>query len=209
MRSVGPALLPIFRSRHQAEILAAVLLHPGREYTLTNLARAVGVPLTTAHRETQRLVEAGILTGRAVGRSRLLRANTDHRVFAPLAQLLMVSFGPQLVVAEEFADLDGARLVLIYGSWAARYHGHPGGAPADIDVLVVGSPARAAVYAAAERAEERLGLAVNPTVRAWARWEEGDDPLVSAIRSAPLLVVWGEPEGSAVVQRNDQTPVKS
>lgn len=34
MRSVAPALLPIFRSRLQADILAALLLDPGRAYIL-------------------------------------------------------------------------------------------------------------------------------------------------------------------------------
>jgi hypothetical protein len=64
-----------------------------------------------------------------------------------------------------------------------------GPAPADVDVLVVGSPDRAGVYAAAERAEARLGIAVNPTVRAVTRWQTGDDPLVASIRANPFLDV--------------------
>jgi hypothetical protein len=84
------------------------------------------------------------------------------------------------VVAEEFVSLPGATHVVIYGSWAARYAGIDGPAPADVDdqevdvldvvVLVVGDPARAEVYTAAERAEVRLGMPVNPTVRASSRW---------------------------------------
>jgi len=37
MRSSAPALLPVFRSQLQADILAALLLNPGREYSLTEL----------------------------------------------------------------------------------------------------------------------------------------------------------------------------
>jgi DNA-directed RNA polymerase specialized sigma24 family protein len=55
MRSEAPPLMPIFRSRHQADLLAWLLLHPDREYTTTELARRLGVPLTTLHREVQRL----------------------------------------------------------------------------------------------------------------------------------------------------------
>ena len=58
-----------------------------------------------------------MLTGRAVGRSRLLRANTSHRAFEPLARLLLVTFGPHVVVAEEFAALPGVEQVVIFGSW--------------------------------------------------------------------------------------------
>ena len=187
MRSDAPALLPIFRSRHQADLLTALFLHPELDHTASDLADRLGIPLTTAHRELQRLEDAGLLVGRRVGRSRLLRANTEHRAFGALAQLLLITFGPHVVVAEEFAEFDAP--ILIYGSWAARYQGVGGPAPADVDVLVVGSPQRAAVYAAAERAEAQLGIPVNPVIRSQARWQAGDDPLVAAIRAGHHLNV--------------------
>jgi DNA-binding transcriptional ArsR family regulator len=189
MRSNAPPLLPIFRSRHQADLLTVLFLQPDVDHTVTDLAARVGVPLTTAHRELQRLEVAGLLTGRQVGRSRLLRADTTNHAYGPLAQLLTITFGPHLIIAEEFAQLPRVTRAMIYGSWAARYQGTPGPPPADIDVLVVGSPDRAAVYAAAERAEARLGVPVNPTIRSTTRWTSGDDPLVTSIQSGPTVDV--------------------
>ena len=58
------------------------------------------------------------------------------------------------------AHLPGADQVLIFGSWAARCHQQPGPPPHDLDVLVVGEPAR--------DAEQRLGLPVNPVIRTTA-----------------------------------------
>ncbi len=49
MRSCAPALLPVFRSRLQADILAAALLNADREYSLPDLARRFNAPLTTVH----------------------------------------------------------------------------------------------------------------------------------------------------------------
>lgn len=181
--------MPVFRSRHQADLLTVLFLHPDEDHTTTDLAARLGIPLTTAHRELSRLEAAGLLTGRQVGRSRLLRANTSHRAFAPLAQLLLVTFGPHVVIAEEFTGLSRVSVVVLYGSWAARYDGVDGPAPADVDVLVVGTPERAAVYAAAERAEARLSIPVNPVVRSPARWAAGDDPLVATIKAGPHLVL--------------------
>jgi DNA-binding transcriptional ArsR family regulator len=192
MRSDAPPLMPVFRSRHQADLLTLLFLHPDRDHTVTELAARLQIPLTTAHRELQRLEDAGLLAGRQVGRSRLLRANTAHRAFEPLARLLLVTFGPHVVIGEEFADLPRTSTIVIYGSWAARYAGVTGPAPGDIDVLVVGTPDRATVYTAAERAEARLGIAVNPTLRSTARWETGDDPLVETIRSTHHLDVTHE-----------------
>jgi len=101
MRREAPALLPIFRSQHQAAILALLLLDPDTEYTLTELATRLQVPLTTLQREVQRLVEAGILQDRTVGRARLVRANLAHPVAAPLTQGVQATFGPQTVIGED------------------------------------------------------------------------------------------------------------
>src|ERR1019366_9845205 len=169
MRSEAPALMPIFRSQHQAALLAWLLLHPEDEYTLTELAKRLDVPLTTLQREAQRLVGAGILQDRTLGRARLLRANLSNRAAAPLTQLLQVAFGPETVIGEEF-DLTNAEQVLICGSWADRYHGTPGPPPNDVDVLVVGSLDRADVYDAADRAQARLGMQVNPVIRTPEQW---------------------------------------
>ncbi|SRR6266567_6648865 len=74
MRSVAPALLPVFRSRLQADILAILLLNPDRECSLTDLARRFHAPLSTVHGETQRLTRAGLLTRQQAGRSAMVRA---------------------------------------------------------------------------------------------------------------------------------------
>ena len=191
MRSEAPALMPIFRSQHQAALLAWLLLHPEDEYTLTELAKRLGVPLTTLQREAQRLVGAGILQDRTLGRARLLRANLSNRAATPLTQLLEVTFGPETVVGEEF-DLTNAEHVLIYGSWADRYHGTPGPPPNDVDVLVVGSLDRADVYDAADRAQARLGMQVNPVIRTPEQWADDADSLVLQIKASPTVDVTAE-----------------
>lgn len=93
-----------------------------------------------------------------------------------ISELLLLSWGPQHVAAEEFADLPGADLVMIFGSWAARYHQQAGPPPPDLDVLVIGTPAREAVYDAADQAERRPGMPVNPVVRTAAAWRGQADP---------------------------------
>src|SRR5574341_1161117 len=106
MRSGAPSLLPIFRSQHQAELLTAMLLHPDRQYTLTELSTKLQAPVTTLQREVGRLVEAGLLTERRIGRSRLLAANPANRYAGPLTQLVALAFGPIVVVEEEYRGID-------------------------------------------------------------------------------------------------------
>ncbi len=188
MRSEAPALLPVFRSQHQAELLMWLLLHPDQEFTLAELARTVGVPLTTLHREVGRLETSGLISSRPHGRHRLIRANVDHPASKPLTDLLELTFGPRAVIAEEFR-IPGADTVLIFGSWAARYAGAFGPPPHDIDVLVVGAAQRAEAYDAADRAQSRLGIEVNPVLRTRQQWDDGTDPLVAQIKASPYTVV--------------------
>jgi len=57
MRSDAPVLAPTFRSRTQGDLLALILLHPNQEWTVSDLARQLGVALTTAQSEVGRLAE--------------------------------------------------------------------------------------------------------------------------------------------------------
>lgn len=175
MRSNASPLLPVFRSRMQGEVLALLLADPGREWTVSEIAARVAAPLTSVQSEVSRLEVGGLLHSRKVGRARVVRANVGNPVVAPLTQVVLLSFGAPVIVAEEFAGLDADRIV-IFGSWAARFHGEPGPPPADIDVLVVGDDvSRSATYEAAERAEKRLGLPVNPVLRPSHCWSTDED----------------------------------
>ena len=189
MRSVAPALLPIFRSGLQADILAALLLDADAEMSLTDLAQRFGAPLSTVHGEVKRLTDAGLLRRRNVGRSALVQANEQNRLVRPLTELLLLSWGPVQVVADAFEALPDAERVLIFGSWAARYRGQTGPPPNDLDVLVVGRPTRESVYDAADHAEQRLGMPVNPVIRTADAWRDATDPLVRQIRSGPFVPV--------------------
>ena len=57
-----PPLMPLLRSRLQAELLTLVLLSPGREWTLTELAGRVGSSVATAQREVTRAEQTGVVS---------------------------------------------------------------------------------------------------------------------------------------------------
>jgi DNA-binding transcriptional ArsR family regulator len=195
MRSDAPRLLPILRSQHQADLLTMLLLHPDKEYTIADLAQRLSAPQSTVSGEVRRLANADILTVRPVGRSRLVSANESSRLAGPLTELLTLTYGPHVVVADEFAGLEHVVLVVIFGSWAARYQGQRGRAPNDVDVLVVGTPDRVAMYTAADRAQSRLGRPVNPTVCSPDQWAHPTEPFILEIKSRPYVPVIDHPAG--------------
>ena len=165
------------------------LLHPEREQTITDLARRLRIPLATVSDEVARLLGADLFTVRKVGRANLLRPNVGNRVVGPLTEIVLATMGPHLVVQEAFAGLQGVERLLIFGSWAARYHDEAGPPPNDLDVLLVGTPNRAEVYEAAETVEQRTGMPVNPVIASARRWNDDADPLMRQIQSHPRVGV--------------------
>ncbi|WP_354567969.1 winged helix-turn-helix domain-containing protein [Glaciihabitans sp. UYNi722] len=190
MRTEAPLLAPIFRSDGQARLLATLLL-AGEELSLTDLAERSDLAYTTTHREVARLVDAGILVQREIGRTRLVRANADSPLVGPLRDILTVSAGPAVLLAASFADIPGIDNAFIYGSFAARMRGVDGPAPNDIDVMVIGSPDVDAIYDACTSVEVEVHRPVNPTILRLDEFGQ-DSGFLNSVRASPAVPVVGE-----------------
>jgi hypothetical protein len=187
VNTLAPELAPIFRSDSQGEILARLLLNPERAFTIADLAAMTQTSYASTFREVQRLARTGLLTEHRVGRHHQLSADTTSRAYQPLSELLRISYGPVTVLPAMLQDIGGIDQAFIYGSWAARRSGEKGSPPQDIDLLVVGNPSRAEVYGAAERAQQSLGVEVNPRIVSVSGWREASDPFIATVKERPLV----------------------
>ena len=187
MRREIEAIAPIFRSDTQARLMARLFLRPQETWTLASLARELSLSPSTLHRDVQRLEDAELITVTQVGRSRILHPNAAHPLARPVTEILEYVYGPPTVITEEFSAIPGITRLAIFGSWAARHAGISVHVPRDIDVLVVGDADRGAVYAAADRAQARTGLPVNPVLASNRRWEADADGLIRQIKSSPTI----------------------
>jgi predicted nucleotidyltransferase len=200
MRAAAPPLLPVFRSRLQGQLLALVLAHPDRKWTIEELVVRTQHPYQTVATEVRRWEVTGLLNVTTVGRTKMLSVNSANPYVRPLTELVLMAFGPPLVIREEFAAIVGVERSYIYGSWAARYEGHLGATPNDIDVLVVGTPDRDDVYEAALRAQLRLGCDVNVVLRSTEQWATATDGFTQHVRSSPLLELTYPHDGAEMDQ---------
>jgi predicted nucleotidyltransferase len=192
MKVAVPLLAPVLRSDVQGRVLAEVFADPDQEHTVTHLASRANTSVPTAIREVDRAELAQLVTSRRVGNTRLVRANAANPLYQPFRQIILATYGPPAVLTKELGGIAGIEQLYLFGSWAARYLGEPGRAPNDIDVLVVGSPDPTEVYDAAERAERRIGLAVQVTIRTCRQWENVGDPFISEVRSRPFVSLLDE-----------------
>jgi hypothetical protein len=191
MRSAPPALLPILRSQVAGDLLALLYLHPDAEYGLTEAAQAIHASLNAVHYETNKLVEAGLISARKRGNLRLVRAVTDSLLARPLTDLLAVTYGPLPVLTDLLAGVEGIAEAYIYGSWAARYNGEPGPIPVDVDVLVVGTVNLDDIDDVVEQAQQTLHRPVNIRRIRPETWNTTDspDPFLRSVKSRPLVSI--------------------
>lgn len=186
-RSAAPLLLPLFRSQAQARLLARVYLEPDRTAILADLARELGLDRAGVKREADRLEDAGLVVSERVGRQRILRPNPNSPYYEHLHGLLLTAFGPAALVGPALREVPGVEEAYLFGSWAARYAGVRGSDPVDIDVLVVGSPDRTALYGVARELESLLGREVNPVVVSRERWDAEDEGFIREVKESPLV----------------------
>jgi len=82
------ALAELLRSRRQAQILVAILSDPEQEFPMSALARDLGIPYSSVHREIDRAERFGIVESRRFENLRLVRANVDHPSYQTVLRLI-------------------------------------------------------------------------------------------------------------------------
>jgi DNA-binding transcriptional ArsR family regulator len=169
-------------------LLALLLGDPDLELSLTEITERTGAPYPSVHREIERAEQAGLVTTRKVGNTRLVQADTSSPYYAGLADVLTKAFGVPAVIAEVLQRVTGISDAYIYGSWAARHAGQPGQRPVgDIDVLVLGTPDRDQLFDALSAAEKRLGRPIQATIRDTDWLDSGSGSFHDTVTSRPML----------------------
>lgn len=95
MKVAVPVLAPILRSDTQGRLLAAVLVVPDEEHTITALAAKASTSLPTAIREIDRAEAAHLVATRRLGNTRLVRANPSNPLYQPYRDIILATYGRQ------------------------------------------------------------------------------------------------------------------
>ena len=172
--------------RSMRAVLGLLFSHPERAFYLREIARTAGTSPSSLQRELAALSAAGLIVREARGHQVYFRASRDSPLFEELRGIVVKTFGVADVLRSALAPLASAiHTAFIYGS-LARGEARP---ESDVDVMVVGDPAFAAVVERLRPAEGALGRSVNPTVYPAVELSEK-----AAAGNAFLATVLGEPK---------------
>ena len=160
-----------------------LFVYADKPMTLSELASRAGTSLGGTHKEVERQEASGLVRSTTVGRSRLVEADKSSPLYAEMRGLLVKTLGPAPLLRSALSDIDGVSEAFIYGSWADPSQTNP----ADIDVLVIGTPEVAAVYDAVSDVEIEVGRPINVTVRSPGEWDDADGAFERAVRSGPKV----------------------
>jgi len=181
----------MFRSDMQVELLSLILLQPDRTWTLDGLGDELNAPPSSIHRELHRLLDAGLALRDTRQRPHTYRAAPDAPAYRPLRELLELTAGVPLRLADELSAVEGIVAAAIHGSWAAGTV-RP---DSDLDVIVVTDGDRRAAQRAAQRVGQRIGRDVDASVLSRETFDDlrgSHNPFLGKILHGPRIDVIGD-----------------
>jgi uncharacterized protein len=154
-------LISVLFPKTRRAVLAATLMHPERWRFLADLARQIGVPPSSLQREMQSLVEAGILLRRQEGKQVYFKPDPNCPILYELRGIMTKTIGLADVLREALAPFrESIAFAFVYGSIARSEEL----SESNVDLMIVGDVGLADLSPAIQKAEERLGREVNPTL---------------------------------------------
>jgi hypothetical protein len=130
-KDVPEPLAEIFSSRVRAAVLALVLPRPHLRFSLTDLSRRLGLPVSSLQHECYKLTRLGLLRGERVGNARLYHPDPAWPLLEPLTALTVRAMPLEEALRGAIEGVRG-----IEGAWVS---GDLGSQAAPVYVVVVGS----------------------------------------------------------------------
>lgn len=124
-------LAELFSSRVRAAVLALLLPRPHLAFSLTDLSRRLGLPVSSLQHECYKLTRLGLLRDERVGNARLYQPDPAWPLLEPLTSLVVRAMPVEEALAGAVEQVPG-----IGGAWVAGNLDSP---PDAVYLVVIGS----------------------------------------------------------------------
>ena len=188
---------------YRRQLLATLLLRPGEQFHVRELARMTGISPGSSHRELKAMAESGLLVREHVGNQVFYQANQDCPIYTELAAIFRKTIGLRTILQDAFSGLAGKiDIALVFGSMASGNQSPS----SDVDVLVLGDLPLLDVVKALSLVQAELGRELNPVVMPVDRFVAQlykQDRFTKRVLEEPKLFVLGDEDefGKLVAHR--------
>jgi hypothetical protein len=184
-------LQAFFSSTARVKLLSLLTLNPGQRYYLRQLAASLDLPLRAIQRETERLLQIGLLNKANDGNRVYFQIRPEHLLYPEIKRLFLKLLGAQALLDDARRPPPGLLAAFVYGAFAADE------APPEsqIDLFVVGEVAARRLRAALERLREdtrreiRVHVASAAELRAALHRRDG---FIQAVMRSPKVFIVGD-----------------
>lgn len=175
-------------------ILLLTLFYNNAEKTfyLREIARKIDMGTGTVQRELLKLASAGLVVRQACGNQVYYRANTRSHVYNEVRGLIIKTFGMVDLIKNVLKPLSTKiDYAFIYGSQADG----TATTDSDIDLMIVGQVNEMELHKAINKAEEKLGKAVNYsffTLKEFGKRKKEEKGFIDRIVSGKKIMLMGD-----------------
>lgn len=180
----------LFTSTTRVSILEELLLNPGNEYHIRELARIVDATPTYVQKELKNLESLGLLDSRKKGNMVLYKLRTKSPISEDLKRIFLKTESIGQVIMKEL-DIGKIKFAFVFGSFAKGVET----STSDIDVLIIGDVHENDALRSISKAERRIGREINFIL--WTNEEfldkvEKKIPLIKEISKTPVIMIVGD-----------------
>jgi hypothetical protein len=190
---VAELLAQLFASKIRAAVLGHLLPRPHLGFSLTDLSRLLGLPLSSLQHECYKLARIGVLHDTRAGNARLYRPDPRCPLLRPLTALVVAAIGPEAALAAAVEGVPGLAAAALAGPLLPTAGAEPrhlilvGELPVE---QVDGALARAAVVADPFLGPGRLELAFFRPAD-WRARRAAGNPYLADLLAGPILPLAG------------------
>lgn len=192
-------LAGLLSSQVRAGVLVRAITHPDEPFSLTEMARTLGLAISSVQHECYKLHDMGLLTVRREGASRRYTLVIDDPVVRALRGLVVATLGAAACVEMALADLPGLDAATLLGAVPP--------APGATALVLIGDLTLETVELGQRRVawlldapEDAIEIAFFRPADWLARRDAGH-PLVRRLLDLPVRVAFGEVRADEVGNR--------
>ena len=185
------SLSTILFTEYRSKVLGLILLHPGQQFFLREIARLTHTNPGTLKRELDKLVKAGIINFEKSGNQNYYSANQSSPIFEDLVNILRKTSGLVDVIQSALLPLvEQIDSAFIFGSMASGAVNEG----SDIDLMLVGNVNFGDVVSLIYPLQASLAREINPKVfmsSEWLQLSKDKNSFLRDVMSKPRLFVIG------------------